>query len=166
VRLDGGTAPTITAAHERPQPVRRPRRRGRFHQLPWLRVCLLLALGAWFVWAQSTPGGVSARINGFIDHVRGDVETATVDPQIRSAADAFNAAYHRDGRYPASIDVFSSDLAPSVDADVCNGRAVVLVGESGRGTVSRLLLDGKVVGDVMGRQPCPSNLAKPAPWPH
>lgn len=132
--------------------------------MPWLRVCLLVALAAWFAWAQSTPGGVSARVNGFIDGIRGDVETATVDPQLRRAADAFDAAYRRDGQYPASIDVFSSDLAPGVDAVVCNGRAVVLVGESGRGTVSRLLLDGKVVGDVIGRQACPPNLAEPAPW--
>lgn len=129
-----------------------------------MRVGLLVALVAWFAWAQSTPGGVSARINGFIDAVRGDVQTATIDPQLRRAADAFDAAFRRDGRYPASIDGFSSELAPGVDAIVCSGRAVVLVGESGRGTVSRLLVDGKAVGDVVGRRSCPSDLDHLAPW--
>jgi len=40
----------------------------------------------------------------------------------------------------------------------------VLVALTAAGTVSRLLVDGKVVGDVSGQEPCPADLTKPLPW--
>ena len=46
----------------------------------------------------------------------------------------------------------------------CSPQAVVLQSLSAGGSVSRLLVDGKDLGNVNGAQQCPANLAKPAPW--
>ena len=45
----------------------------------------------------------------------------------------------------------------------CSPRDVVLRSPNAGGSVSRLLLDGKDLGNVPGVQNCP-NLAHPAPW--
>lgn len=132
-----------------------------------MRLLVLLALGGWFAWASTTPGGVSARVNGFVDHLRGDVEQATADPQLRRAADALDAAFARDGHYP-SPDQMRDDPAFSVGVGVnitiCGPRDVVVSGLTGSGTVSRLLLDGKVRGDLSGAVACPLDPDAPAPW--
>jgi len=130
---------------------------------------LLAVLGGWFAWAASTPGGVSARVNGFVAHVRGDVEQATADPTLRRSADALNATFTRDHRYPnLTADQLRDDptyaLGIGVDFSSCGPRAVVLVALTGSGTVSRLLRDGATVGDVAGRQVCPADVDRPSPW--
>jgi hypothetical protein len=135
--------------------------------VPWVRVIVLLALGSWFAWAQSTPGGVSARVNGFIEHVRGDVEQATADPQLRQAADALDAAFARDGHYPSAEQMRDDPafaVGVGVNVTICGPRDVVLGGLTGNGNVTRLLLDGKVHGDISGAVACPLDPDHPAPW--
>ncbi len=110
-------------------------------------------------------------MNGFIDHVRGDVEQATADPDLHRAADALDAAYARDHRYPdLTSDQLRDDpsygIGIGVNVTYCGPRDVVLVALTGGGTVSRLLLDGKEHGDVAGQQVCPADPDHPAPWKH
>jgi len=51
-----------------------------------------------------------------------------------------------------------------MDVSWCSPRDVVLISLTASGTVSRLLLDGKVVGDVHGKAACPTDLVEPLPW--
>jgi len=46
----------------------------------------------------------------------------------------------------------------------CSPAAVVLTSSAVGGTVSRLLLSGKDLGNVSGVYGCPANLNKPLPW--
>jgi hypothetical protein len=151
-----------------PPPLPR-RRRAKRRAVPWLRLVILVGLLSWFGWASTTPGGVSARVNGFIDQLRGDVEQATADPSLRRAAEALDAVFQRDGRYPAASSPELRDdpaygIGVGVEVMACGPRDVVVVGLTGRGTVSRLLVDGKVVGDVAGSAPCPADPDQPRPW--
>ena len=41
---------------------------------------------------------------------------------------------------------------------------MVLTSLTGSGTISRLLLAGKDMGDVHGLQHCPADLTNPLPW--
>ena len=54
----------------------------------------------WFAWASTTPGGPSARIGGWIDHMRGVVAEASVNPDLRRNAAYFNSVYATQGSYP------------------------------------------------------------------
>ena len=46
----------------------------------------------------------------------------------------------------------------------CNAQAVVLRAPTADGSVSRLLVTGKDLGEVNGAPVCPANLQKPSPW--
>lgn len=130
---------------------------------------LLLALLGWVGWAYTTPGGPSARINDWIDQTRGDVAAASAGPGLHQTATYFNQLYASQGSYPNM-----SDTAIQEDPNAgfglgtrftwCNGQAVVLQSPTAGGSVSRLLVGGKDLGEVVGAHGCPSNLAKPAPW--
>jgi hypothetical protein len=174
VNLDTPPAPSRTTPVGREQryaedgggPVPAYKRRKRqFHVRPgWL---LVLLLASWFAWAYTTPGGPSARIRGWIDHTRGIVAEASVNPDLRRNAAYFNSLYAAQGRYP--------DLAQSVVEGTpgfgltetlvyCGPRAIVLQSLSSGGSLSRLLLDGNDLGNVSGTQRCPTDLANPVPW--
>lgn len=131
---------------------------------------MLLAAAVGIGWALTTPGGVSRWIDEVVRRGQELVASGTADPSIRQAEDALNARFARDGSYPIVTEALLRDdpeLTWGVGVTVgwCQPRAVVLTGLTGRGTISRLLVDGKAVGDVEGTAACPFDLSNPAPWP-
>jgi len=81
----------------------------------------------------------------------------------------FDGWYRQRGSYPnetqAQLDQDpDASWGAGMDVTWCTPRAVVLTSLTASGTVSRLLLDGKVVGDVEGRVACPADLVNPLPW--
>lgn len=145
----------------------RSRRRRRPHL--GLRHVLLVAAAALLAWASTTEGGLGARIGSLVDRGRVAVEGATEDPVLREAAATLNARFEREGSYPVLTEARlreDPELSWGVGVEVarCSPRSVVLMGLTGHGTITRLLVDGTVVGDVRGIQACPQDLANPAPW--
>jgi len=125
-------------------------------------------LGA-LAWAQTTPGGVSGELHRLLGRARGAVEQATADPDLRRAADALDQRYARLGSYQRvdetdSKDNAALDLGVGVDVEWCGPQDVVLRSLTAQGSVSRLLLEGRDLGEVNGSPPCPADLAHPAPW--
>jgi hypothetical protein len=150
-----------------PGPESSPRARRRAHRRRVTGRSVFLSLVAagliaWAAWATQQPGGVSGTINSFIDRVRGGVETATTGPDLRRAANYFNDRYEQTGTYPRLTEEQMTAAGIGIDIDVspCGSQAVVLRTL----TSSRLLLAGSDLGDVSGRQQCPTSLRDPAPW--
>jgi hypothetical protein len=130
----------------------------------WIFVVLV---ASWLGWAYTTPGGPSARIRGWIDHTRGVVAEASANPDVRRSAQYFNNLYATQGRYPNLSDeaiAASPGFGLSETLLYCGPRAIVLQSLTSGGSLSRLLLDGKDLGNVSSTTGCPSNLAHPAPW--
>jgi len=130
---------------------------------------LLLALLAWVGWAYTTPGGPSARINDWIDQTRGHVAAASAGPGLRQATTYFNQLYATERSYPNMPDTAiqedpNAGFGLGMTFTWCSGQAVVLRAPIAGGSVSRLLVSGKDLGEVGGAQACPADLAKPAPW--
>jgi hypothetical protein len=145
----------------------RRRRRRRIH-IPVGFVVVVL-VGAWFVWAQVQEGGARGQIQHAIDDARGAVQRASTDPGLRRAADYFNAQYAREGRYEQMSDSelrddSSADWGVGVTVLWCNDNAMVLQSMTGAGSLSRLLLNGSSLGDVLGEHACPVDLSNPQPW--
>jgi hypothetical protein len=176
VRLDVGAAPAPVPVGSR-TPIGRPgfapgsgpspraRRRAHRRRITGRSLFLsVLAIGllAWTAWAAQQPGGISGTVNGFIDNVRGGVETATSGPDLRRAANVYNDRYEQAGSYPRLTEEQMTAAGIGIDIDVspCGGQAVVLRTL----TMSRLLVAGRDLGDVSGRQQCPADLRDPAPW--
>ena len=160
----GASGPGSAVQHAAPAH-RRRRRRGR------LRPVHVVVLGAVVLvgWGATTEGGIGARIDSVIHRGQEAVEGATEDSSLRQAAAALNARFDRDGSYPVITEELLRDdpglsWGVGVDASWCSPRSVVLSGLTGHGTISRLLADGVVVGDVDGAEACPQNLADPSPW--
>jgi hypothetical protein len=150
-----------------PQAPKRRRRRSSFRVRPLTVFLLALLLG--LAWLQTQPGGVSGQVNDWIDKVRGNVETASANPELRRAAEYFNREYTRGGSYPALTEEQLRDdpnagFGIGVDVVWCGSQAIVLQSLTGSGTVSRLLLSGTDRGDVAGRVSCPNDLTNPKPW--
>jgi hypothetical protein len=126
-------------------------------------------VAAALVWASVSPGGLGAHLTGLGSSITGDVAQLTQSSQLEQATKLFDGWYAQQGSYPPET---QSQLDQSGDAgwgegmDMtwCSSRDVVLVALTAAGTVSRLLLDGKAVGDVAGQVACPTNLANPRPW--
>ncbi len=137
-------------------------------ELPWGRLGVMVGLSAGALWASSSPGGVPARIEDFADWVRGGVESATADPQLRRAEEAIDAWHARNGRYPdrSEFDPDNPEYGLPVGLAIafCSPRHVVVSGVTSRGTVSRLLVDGDKVSDVDGTPGCPVDPDAPDPW--
>jgi hypothetical protein len=154
-------APGARPHSESHAPRRRRRRRRGSGRTKGLLLCALV-LGAWTAWAVQQPGGVSGTINGWIDHVRGDVQDVASGRDLKTAAAYYDDQYARDGRYPLLSDEQLTAAGISIDINVvsCGGEAVVLQTI----TVSRLLVAGKDHGEVGGRVGCPGNLDDPKPW--
>ena len=141
------------------------RRRRRFHIRPvWV---LALAVLSWFGWAYTTPGGPSARIRQWIEHTRGDIADASVNPDLRTNANYFDGLYAQEGSYPNLSDS-AVQTSPGFGLNEtllwCGPRAIVLRSLSSGGSLSRLLLDGQDLGNVPNSRSCPTNLAHPSPW--
>jgi hypothetical protein len=154
-----GTARSYEPAGGEPP---RRRRRRRISKRPIALWCLLLALGGWFAWASQQPGGVSGTVNGFVDHLRGDVEDLSGGRGLKQATDYYNGQYSATGTYPVLNENQQSAANIGLDVDIvnCSPQAVVLQTV----TVSRLLVSGTNLGDVSGRVGCPTDLGHPDPW--
>jgi hypothetical protein len=81
----------------------------------------------------------------------------------------FDRWYAQQGSYPnytqSQLDEQGgASWGEGMDVSWCTPRDVVLTSLTASGLVSRLLLDGEVVGDVSGRAPCPVDLVDPRPW--
>ena len=173
VRLD--TPPPVTRhtpldreRHWKDSSAPAPRRRRRRMQIRPGAILLLIPLG-WLGWAYTTPGGPSARINEWIDHTRTDVADVSASPSLHQTAAYFNGLYASQGSYPNLSDSAlqaepKAGFGLSMVFTWCSGRAVVIQSPSAGGTLSKLLVDGKDLGNVVGAATCPANLAHPAPW--
>ena len=175
VNLDAPAAPSRTTPIARDQryasdggrsPVPAHKRRKRKIRIRpgWI---LALALVTWIGWAYTTPGGPSARIRGWIDHTRGVVAEASVNPDVRRSAEYFNSLYQTQGHYPNLSDSAiqaSPGFGLAETLVYCSPRAIVLQSLSSGGSLSRLLLDGKDLGNVPNTHSCPNDYTNPAPW--
>lgn len=177
VNLDAPQAPSRTTPLGReqhwaddsprgPVPVPAHRRRKRKIRIrpAWI---IVIALLSWIGWAYTTPGGPSARIRDWIDNTRGDIAEASVNPNLHKIAGYYNGLYETQGSYPNLSDS-AIQASPGFGLREtlvwCGPRAVVIQSLSSGGSVSRLLLDGKDLGNVENARPCPSDFAHPAPW--
>jgi hypothetical protein len=147
-----------------PVPAHKRRKRKLRIRPVWI---VALAVFGWLGWAYTTPGGPSARVRSWIDNTRSDIATASVNPDIHENAAYFNSLYEAQGSYP---DLSDSAVQTTPGFSIseqfvwCGPRAVVLQSASPAGALSRLLLDGKDLGNAPAARGCPANLSNPAPW--
>jgi hypothetical protein len=144
----------------------RPSRR---RPVPWFRWVLALVAGGALVWVGLSPGGIGGRLSGLGSSLTGTVAELTQSRELEQATKVFNRWYREQGRYPdytqSQLDEQTdSSWGAGMDVAWCTPRDVVLTSFTAAGTVSRLLIDGKVVGDLPGRVACPVDLVDPAPW--
>lgn len=124
----------------------------------------------WIVWAQVDQNSAANRdIRNAINSARGAVEKASTDPSLKRAEIYFNDQFARTGAYPnltddQQHDNASTDFGVGVTVKWCNYQAVVLQSLTGSGSLSRLLMNGQSIGDVLGEHDCPASLQDPAPW--
>jgi len=149
-------------------PRRTKRRSRRRHEIRPAAVLILL-VAAWVAWAYTTPGGPSARIQGWIDHTRTDVADVSLGPGLHKTANYFNQLYATQGRYPQLSETQlqedpNAGFAINMGYQWCSPAAVVLTSAAAGGQVSRLLVGGRDLGNVSGSYGCPANLSKPLPW--
>lgn len=151
-----------------PNPGRPPRRRRRRLRIRPVGL-VLVALVGWLGWAYTTPGGPQARIGNWIDRTRGAVDNVSVGPGLGQTATYFDQLYATQGSYP-DMSQTAIEEDPNAGFGIgmsfiwCSAQAVVLQAPSADGTVSRLLLGGKDLGELDFAEGCPSNLAHPTPW--
>ena len=129
---------------------------------------VLVAAGA-LAWASAQPGGLSKRLAGIKSSITGAVSSVTESRELDQATKTFDGWYEQQGQYPnyteAQLDERSDDpWGAGMDVSWCTPRDVVLTNLTASGTVSRLLIDGKKIGDVRGRVACPPDLVNPLPW--
>jgi hypothetical protein len=129
-------------------------------------IVLLLAIGGWVAWASGREGGVSGTVNSWIDDMRGEVAKVSSDPDFNRAVEYFDKQYESTGRYPrmTESDLASARIGVGINVEWCNASAIVVRGAAGGGTASRLLVAGRDLGNVSGRQSCPADLSHPTPW--
>jgi hypothetical protein len=145
-----------------------PRRRAR-RPVPWFRIVLALAAVVALVWASMSPGGLRARLSGIDSSITGTVSVLTQSRDLDRASKMFDGWYTQQGSYPdytqSQLDALpDADWSEGMDVAWCTPRDVVLIAFTASGTVSRLLLDGAVVGDLDGRVACPADVTNPVPW--
>jgi hypothetical protein len=143
---------------------RRPRR-----PVPWFRVVLGAAVLGAIGWASLSPGGLKARLGGVDKSINGTVSNLTQSRELDQASKAFDTWYTQQGSYPnysqSQLDGMpNAGWSEGMDVSWCTPRDVVLTGFTASGTVSRLLIDGAIVGDQDGRVACPTDLVNPLPW--
>jgi hypothetical protein len=151
-------------ASERGHARRRPRR-----PVPWFRVFLALVVVGGLAWASLSPGGLRARLSGVDSSISGTVSDLTQSRSLDQASKMFNTWYTQQGAYPdytqSQLDeMANADWSEGMNVSWCTPRDIVLTGFTASGTVSRLLIDGKVIGDLDGQVQCPVDLVDPAPW--
>src|SRR5262245_50504545 len=82
-------SPSSSSTSTYEPPKKRKRSGVRIRVMPLL---LLAALG-YLGWLQTQPGGVSGHVNDWIDKVRGGVESASANPDLKRASEYFNGLY-------------------------------------------------------------------------
>ena len=157
-----------TTSHDDDPPRPKKRRTRVNFRLRPLTLIGLLLLG-WLGWAATTPGGVSARVDGISNKLQSLVDDATTDPGLKRAANYYNQRYTEQGAYPQLSEQDLRDdpdagWGVGVDTEWCSRDAMVLTSLTGSGTISRLLYAGEDLGDVHGLQHCPADLTDPLPW--
>jgi len=167
-RWDEPAAPVGGSHGRREEPKPKKRRPKRRIEIRPLTVLVLLVAG-WLAWAYTTPGGPSARVRGWIDHTRTDVADVSLGTGLHKTANYFNGLYATQGSYPQLSDTQLQEdpnaaFGINMGYQWCSPGAVVLTSDGAGGSVSRLLLAGKDLGNVNGVQGCPENLRKPRPW--
>jgi len=147
-------------------PVKKRPRRRRMRGRAIFFVLVVVGLGSWTYWASQRPGGVSGTVNGWIDNMRGKVDSVSTDPDIGTARRYFNRQYSMTNAYPqmTESDLAAAGIGVGVNVVWCNAHAVVIQGASGGGTVSRLLVSGRDLGELKGQYDCPADLTRPTPW--
>ncbi len=161
--LDG--ASTLPPDGSEPHP-----RRHRVNARRWVLLALVIAVVGSLAWAQSTDGGVSARVEDGISAIKRITGLDNTDPTLRAAESVFDGVFEARGNYVATGEELrlrgpQIEWSSDVRLHQCpGGRAVVIVVDTAVGTKSRLLLDGKRVGDVDGDVTCPADLSNPVPW--
>ena len=131
-----------------PVPAYKRRRRKLRIRPAWV---FALAVLSWIGWAYTTPGGPSARIRDWIDHTRGDIAQASVNPDLHENAIYFNGLNASQGGYPNLSDSAiqaTPGFGLSETLVWCGPHAIVLQSLSSGGSLSRLLLDGQDLGNV------------------
>jgi len=108
-------------------------------------------------------------LSGMGSSISGTVSELTQNSQLEKATKMYNGWFDDQGRYPnytqSQLDESSdSSWGAGMDVAWCTPRDIVLTSLTAAGTVSRLLIDGKKVGDVTGRVACPVDLVNPLPW--
>jgi len=167
-RWDEPPAPVARPTGRSKEPRRSKRRPKRRTEIRPTAVLLLL-VAAWLAWAYTTPGGPSARIQGWIDHTRTDVADVSLGPGLHKTANYFNGLYATQGSYPHLSDTQLQEdpnaaFGINMGYQWCSPSAVVLTSNGAGGSVSRLLLSGRDLGNVSGSYGCPGDLTKPLPW--
>jgi hypothetical protein len=148
----------------------RPRRRRRRQIARPIGTVLAVAAIGFFVWAQIAPESAANHdLRSAIADARGAVMKASTDPSLKRAEIFYNQQYSDTGAYPYLSDNdqhngSNTDFGVGVTTLWCNAHAIVLQSMTGSGSLSRLLVDGKTVGDVFGEQQCPADLSNPTPW--
>jgi hypothetical protein len=167
-RWDEPAAPVGGPPGRWKEPKQRKRRPKRRIEIRPVTVVVLLVAG-WLAWAYTTPGGPSARVRGWIDHTRTDVADVSLGPGLHKTANYFNGLYATQGSYPQLSETQLQEdpntaFGINMGYQWCSPGAVVLSSNGAGGSVSRLLLAGKDLGNVNGVHGCPENLRKPRPW--
>ena len=127
-------------------------------------IAALVALGY-----AGSPRDLRDRLFGIPSSISGGVSKLTQSRELEQATKTYNEWYDQQGQYPDYTQdelLERSDLAWGAGMDVlwCSRRDVVLTSLTASGIVSRLLIDGKKVGDLAGREACPADLVNPLPW--
>ena len=148
----------------------RPRRRRRRQIARPIGTLLVIAAIGFFVWAQVAPESAANHdLRNAIADARSAVQKASTDPSLKRAEIFYNQQYADTGSYPylsdtAQHDDPNTDFGVGVTVIWCSNNAVVLQSMTGSGSLSRLLVGGKTIGDVFGEQQCPASLSNPVPW--
>jgi hypothetical protein len=137
--------------------------------VPWFRVFLVVAVVGALAWASLSPGGLRKRLTGIDSSISGTVADLTQSRSLDNASTMFDTWYTQQGQYPdytqSQLDEMgNAGWSEGMNVVWCTPRDIVLTGFTASGTISRLLIDGKVIGDREGQVPCPVDLVEPTPW--
>ena len=174
VRLkDAASAPPSASVGRPPETIpvpvgisrRRPAIRGRY------RVALVVValLGGVHLVDDEAIGNA---VDAVVERVKRPVQSLEGEAHLRAATTALSGAwaqhgsYHLDEAELRAVDP-SVPWGEGITLVPCHhGAGAVLVADTVRGHVSRLLVRGDDVGDLSGSHPCPESLADRAPWPN
>jgi hypothetical protein len=107
---------------------------------------------------------------GVKSEITGTVSKLTANRDLEKATKTYNGWFSQLHQYPNYTQSELDEKAPDgswgagMDVSWCTPRDVVITSFTAAGTISRLLIDGKKVGDLPGHVACPRDLVNPLPW--